>query len=211
MLWCHLQHTSHFWNQSSILPSLLTCTHGPRSNQRSLTETGYKATLPIVTTLPHHHVFPSLSPCCCTAGPASENLRTDSLCYKQSHHGGGGSGHGLEDSSHDDPTVPLIRENVYAWYLAVSDRLLASFLHVPATSPSFHTTQIFTYDLWPACKKVGGIYIEFIICAEESLEIRLKIHTPIHIISMCITGLEETLYKIVLFFLLHCVAFLSTS
>ena len=74
------------------------------------------AHFPVYNDLP---LFPYLSPCHCTAGPASESLHTGYLCSRES--GGSGKG-GLEDSSHDDPTVPLIRQNVYAWYLAVSER-----------------------------------------------------------------------------------------
>ena len=56
------------------------------------------------------------------AGPASTNLRTGSLCYR--HHsdkeGGRSEAEEEDETERDDPTVPLLKQNVYAWYLAVS-------------------------------------------------------------------------------------------
>ena len=65
------------------------------------------------------------------AGPAHSNLRTESLCYTQSHRGGGGGGSGGREGGGDlgeeeDPTIPLLRQNVYAWYLAVSPYLAST-------------------------------------------------------------------------------------
>ena len=64
------------------------------------------------------------------AGPASTNLRSESLCYRGGggrKGGKGGDGSGGREGEGDgelgkdeDPTVPLLRQNVYAWYLAVS-------------------------------------------------------------------------------------------
>ena len=62
-----------------------------------------------------------------SAGPASSSIRADRLCSSDS----GGSGKGAEGErgeglgEHDDPTVPLIKQNVYAWYLAVSATVLS--------------------------------------------------------------------------------------
>ena len=63
------------------------------------------------------------------AGPASTNLHSESLCYRAGGRKGGkgGDGSGGREGEGDgelgegeDPTVPLLRQNVYAWYLAVS-------------------------------------------------------------------------------------------
>ena len=77
--------------------------------------------------------FYSLSPLSVPpAGPAHSNLHAESLCYTQSHRGGGGGSGGREGGGdlreEEDPTVPLLRQNVYAWYLAVS-LYLASTVH----------------------------------------------------------------------------------
>ena len=65
-----------------------------------------------------------------TAGPASTNLKTDSLCYRQSSSSSNNESDDVEGTNdRDDPTVPLLRQNVYAWYLAVSQIYLYTAKH----------------------------------------------------------------------------------
>ena len=81
------------------------------------------------TLSPSSHPF-FLLPFLLTAGPAKNNLHAGQLCGAENK-GGSGGGEEVEGGGEEgeegedlvgdqDPTVFLLRQNVYAWYLAVS-------------------------------------------------------------------------------------------
>ena len=77
-----------------------------------------------------------------TAGPAKANLHAGLLCSREGGKKGVDSGSGEREvgaEKHDDPTVPLVRQNVYAWYLAVSSYIPRKSLLLVIFSFSLHS------------------------------------------------------------------------